>query len=233
MLKRLLVVLAVLVGLLAMADRFMASAAGDAAGGQVRRAARTPDDADVTFRGFPFVTQALAGRFTRVDVVARDVPVQGLTLDRVDARFDGVRVKLGKALAGELAAVPTDGAAATARLTYDDLNTYLRRRGSLTVSPSGEQLQVTGQVRVNGALISGRGIARVVLRPGSIVLQVTSAAANGVAIPAPAARLLTVTVPIEGMPFGMALQSVDVDDEALVLRGTAAGIVVPTKKLTG
>lgn len=232
MLKRVLIVLAILLGLAAMADRFMAGAAGDAAGGQVRRAVKTPADASVKFRGFPFVTQALRGRFQRIDVVARDVPVQGLTLDRVDARFTGVRVKLGDALAGELQAVPTDKAAATARLTFDNLNSYLRRRGSLTVAPAGDQVVVTGQVRVNGALIAGKGNARVVVRPGSLVLQVTSASANGIGIPAAAARLLTVTVPTAGLPFGMVLQSVAVTADALVLRGTAEGIVIPTPRVT-
>jgi hypothetical protein len=144
-----------------------------------------------------------------------------------------VHVKLGKALAGQLEAVPSDKAAATARLSYDDLNAYLHRRGSLTVSASGGQLSVAGQVRVNGALISGRGRAAVTLRPGSIVLQVTSASADGISIPAAATRLLTVTVPTEGLPFGMALQAAQVTDDALVLRGTATAIVIPTKDLTG
>lgn len=233
MLKRLLIVLAILLGLAALADRFLASAAGDAAGGQVRRAVHTQGNATVNFRGFPFVTQALGGRFRQVDVVARDVPAGGLTLARVDARFTGVRLEVGKALVGELAAVTTNKAAATARLTYADLNDYLRRRGSLSVSASGGQLWVTGQVRVNGALIAGKGTAAVTVRPGSIVLAVSSAAANGIAIPTAATRLLTITVPTAGLPFGMALQRVDVHDDALLLRGTASGIVIPTKKLTG
>ncbi|MEO6712165.1 MAG: DUF2993 domain-containing protein [Mycobacteriales bacterium] len=233
MLRRIVVLLLIVLGLLAVVDRFMANAAGDAAGGQVRRAASTPANARVSFRGFPFVTQALRGRFDRVDVVARDVPAGGLTLDRVDARFDGVHVRLGKALAGELEAVPSDGADATARLTYADLNAYLRRRGSLTVTEANGQLEIAGNVRVKGAQISGKGRAKVALRPGSIVLQVTSASANGATVPQEAARLLTVTVPTDAMPFGMALTSVEIADDALILRGTATRIVIPTKKLVG
>lgn len=233
MLKRLLIVVAVLLGLAVVADRYLASAAGDAAGGQVRRSAHTPQKPDVTFSGFPFVTQAVSGRFRRVDVVAKNVPASGLTFTRIDARFSGVKIKFGKALSGELDAVATERAAATARLSYGDLNTYLRRRGSLTVSVEGGALSVAGQVRVKGALISGKGKAAITLRPGSIVLQATSATANGVVLPAGAVRLLSVTVPTDGLPFGMVLQSVDIEADALVLRGTAAGIVIPTRNLTG
>lgn len=233
MLKRVLVGVAILLGLAALADRFLARAAGDAAGGQVRKAAHTQEAADVKFRGFPFVTQALAGRFDEVDVVARDVPAEGLQIKRIDVHFRGVHVRLGKALAGELEAVPTEKADATARLTYDDLNSYLRRRGSLTVAAAGGRVSVGGQVRVNGAIISGKGTANVTLRPGSIVLQVTDASAGGIAIPAAATRLMTITVSTQALPFGMALQSVDVRDDALILHGTASGIVIPTKKIAG
>jgi hypothetical protein len=232
-LKRLAVALLVLLGLLAVADRYIASAAGSAAGGQVRRAIDTPANPHVTFGGFPFLTQALFGHFSRIDVVARDVPVQGLKLDRIDARFSGVDVKFGKALAGQLAAVPTHRAQATARLAYADLNTYLRRRGPITVEAAGGQLTLSGQVRVNGALISGRGRATVTVRPGSLVIRVVSASANGVPLPDAATRLFSVTVPTDALPFGISLQSVDVGSDALTLRGTATGIVIPTKKLVG
>lgn len=233
MLKRLLIVVAILLGLAALADRFLARAAGEAAGAQVRRVTHTQQAADVKFRGFPFVTQAVGGTFDQVDVVARDVPVEGLQIKRIDAHFSGVHVNLGRALAGDLAAVNTDRAKATARLTYDDLNSYLRRRGSLTVAAAGGRVSISGQVRVNGAMIDGLAMATVTLRPGSIVLQVSEASAGGKPIPASAARLMTVTVPTQGLPFGIALQSVVVEADALIMRGTASGILIPPKKLSG
>ena len=223
-LKRLLFALVLLLGLALLADRFLVSAAQDAAGRQVRSVLRTPRDAEVTIAGFPFLTQALGGRLRQVDVVSRGVPVEGLTLQRVDASLTGVRLEVGKALAGEIEGVPADTATATARLTYEDLNAYLRRRGSLVVSASGGTLSVAGQVRVKGAQFAGKGQAALVLRPGSIVLQVTSASADGVALPAAATRLLTVTVPTRGLPFGMSLQRVEIGQDALILRGAATGI---------
>jgi hypothetical protein len=40
-------------------------------------------------------------------------------------------------------------------------------------------------------------------------------------------------VPTDGLPFGLALQTAEVTADALVLRGTASGIVIPTKNITG
>ncbi len=232
MLKRLLIVLLVLLGLAAAADRFVASAAEKAAGDQVRNSTQSTEDADVKFHGFPFLTQAVRGRFQQVDVTVRGVPQSGLSISRIDAQFTGLRLSLGKAVSGELAAVPTDGASARVRLSYADLNAYLRRRGSIRVSGTGGRLAVTGQVRVRGALVTANGFATARLRPGSLVVQTTEASVNGVAAPAAAVRALTVTVPLTDLPFGIELQAVEVADDALIVIGSARSIVIPTKVLT-
>jgi hypothetical protein len=230
MLKRLLIVLLVLVGLAALADRFVARAAGDAAGAQIRRAVKSPDDADVRFNGFPFVTQAVRGRFESVDITARDVPQAGLTVTRIDAHFTGVRIKLGKALNGEVAGVPTDGARATVRISYDDLNSFLRRRpGSLTVSGASGRPVVSGRIRVRGAELDASGTAAAQIRGSSIVLRVTQATADGRAVPAAALPLLTVELRLPELPFGIALTGVTAERDALVVKGTAEGLVIPTR----
>jgi hypothetical protein len=231
-LKRLLIVLLVLLGLAAAADRFVAGAAERAAADQVRKTTKSTGDTDVKFHGFPFLTQAVRGRFEQVDVTVRGVPESGLSVTRIDAQFTGVRLSLGKAVSGELAAVPTDGATARVRLSYADLNAYLRRRGTIRVSGSAGRLAVSGQVRVRGALVTANGFATARLRPGSLVIQTTEAAVNGVAAPAAAVRALTVTVPLAALPFGIELEAVEVADDALVVVGSARSIVIPTKVLT-
>jgi hypothetical protein len=231
MLKRLLIVLLILVGLAALADRFLARAAGDAAGAQIRRAVRTPEDADVRFNGFPFVTQAMSGHFESVDVTARDVPQNGLTVTRIEAHFTGVRINFSKALNGEVAGVPTDRARATVRISYDDLNTFLRRRpGALSVSGSGNgRAQVSGRIRVRGAELDASGTAAAQIRDGSVVLRVTQATAEGRAVPAAALPLLTVELRLPELPFGIALSRVTAERDGLVIDGTAKGLVIPTR----
>lgn len=230
MLKRLLIVLLVLLGLAALADRFIARAAGDAAGAQIRRAVKTPDDAEVRFNGFPFVTQAVRGRFESVDITARDMPQNGLTVTRIDAHFTGVQIKLDQALNGEVVGVPTEAARATVRISYDDLNAFLRGRpGSLGVSGTTGRPVVSGRIRVRGVELSASGTAAAQVRGSSIVLRVTQATAEGRAVPAAALRLLTVELRLPELPFGIELTSVTAERDALVVRGTAEGLVIPTR----
>lgn len=230
MLKRLLIVLLILVGLAALADRFLARAAGDAAGTQIRRAVDSPEDAEVRFNGFPFVTQAMRGHFESVDVTARDVPQAGLTVTRIEAHFTGVRINFSKALNGEVAGVPTDRARATVRISYDDLNAFLGRRpGRLNVSGESGKSVVSGQIRVRGAELDASGTAAAQIRDGAVVLRVTQATAEGRAVPAAALPLLTVELRLPDLPFGIALTGVTAERDALVITGSAKGLVIPTR----
>jgi hypothetical protein len=229
MLKRLLIVLLVLVGLAAVADRFVARVAGDATGAQIRQSVKSRDDADVRFNGFPFVTQALRGRFDSVDVTARDVPQEGLTLSRIDAHFTGVRLKLGDALNGEVAGVPTDRAQATVRISYADLNEWLRSHGDLSVKGDTGRPVVTGRIRVRGVELTASGSAAAQVRGDSVFLRVTEATANGIKVPAAALRLLTIELKLPDLPFGITLTGIAADREGLLIKGTATGLIIPTR----
>jgi hypothetical protein len=229
LIKRLLIVLLILVGLAALADRFVASAAGDGAAAEVRRSSRA-DSAEVKFHGFPFATQAIRGRFDRVDVVARDVPESGLTLTRIDATFTGVRLDLENALAGEISGVPTDSAAATVRVSYADLNAWLRERGNVSVSWGATGAVVAGEINVRGASVSARGVASAAVNDKGVVLRVTEATAEGVQIPKSALGLLSVQLNLGDLPFGIKLTSARADRDGILIRGTATGIVIPTRR---
>lgn len=89
--RRLLVGLVVLLALLLAADRAGAALASRAIAAEVQSATRLPGEPDVEVAGFPFLTQALAGRYDRVELTARDVPAGELTLDRLDATLTGVQ----------------------------------------------------------------------------------------------------------------------------------------------
>ncbi|MBW3551514.1 MAG: LmeA family phospholipid-binding protein [Proteobacteria bacterium] len=75
-----------------------------------------PEEPDVTVRGFPFLTQALSGRYDRVDISARDAPAGEMTLTRLDTTLRGVRVTLSQALSGSVGEVPVDAVEARALL---------------------------------------------------------------------------------------------------------------------
>jgi len=68
--KRMVIALLVLVGLLVAADFGAAASAESAVSRQMREQLGLVDDPSVRINGFPFLTQAAAGRYRSVDVSA-------------------------------------------------------------------------------------------------------------------------------------------------------------------
>lgn len=93
---------------------------------KIQRAQHLSARPHVTVRGFPFLTQVLAGKYTEIDV-SSDIPVtnRGVTLSSVSVRLHGVHVGLIDALHGNVTAVPVDNGTGTALLSYRDLDTIL------------------------------------------------------------------------------------------------------------
>lgn len=241
MLKRFVIFLGILVGLAALADRGLAVVAGNATAATIKTREGLREDPDVTFRGFPFVTQAVRGEFERVDVTVRDLVREGLTVDRIDATLEGVEIDLGEAINGRVTAVPVAEGEATVRVTYADLTAYLASKpGNLRVTtregrpvvlstfgiPGLGQVEVFGTptVKVQGANVRVT-VGNVRLAAGGSGLTASLAAAAGVRA--------SFTIPLEELPFGIELRSAELTGDALVLNATASGIVVDVRDATG
>lgn len=212
MIRRLLVLATILVGLAALADRGLAALAGNATAAAVQRSENLSEKPDVSFNGFPFLTQALRGRFREVEISIRDVKREGVTITRIDARLEDVEVGLGDALSGEVEAVPIGEGTAVATLSYADVNEFLATRpGNLRVSARDGRLLVTGTVVVAGRAQSAEEQATVRVSGDSLVVTTTR---------------FRFTIPVRGLPFGITLTSVRHTDEALLVSASARGIVV-------
>jgi hypothetical protein len=238
MLRRLVIALVVLVGLLALADRGLAMAAGNATADQIRVHEGLRERPDVRFRGFPFVTQAVHGNFRAVDVTARDVERGGLTIDRIDAHLEGVKVNLSKALKGRVVAVPVREGTATVRLTYGDLQTYLANRpGKIRIAVREGQVVVISTFGVPGAgQVEVEGTPTVKVSGDSIrvVVNNTKATVGGTRLSASLASQAGVrssfTVPLKDLPFGIRLESAKLTDDALVVTALASGLVIDVRR---
>ncbi len=234
MIRRLVIGLAVLAGLAALADRALATYAGKAVGQAVQRVEKLGERPDVTFRGFPFVTQAARGRFTEIDVTVRDLRRDQVTISRIDAELRQVEVGFGDALSGEVEAVPVGSGTATVTITYADLNGYLRTRaGDPQVGRSG-----TGGVEVRVTVgVPGQGTvpvlatATLVIADGQVRARVTGVRrVDGGSLPdasrAEAVRRASVTVPLRTLPFGITITTVEATAEGLSITARARGIVI-------
>lgn len=228
MLRRLVVTGVVLLALAGLADRGLARIAGDGAASAVRRSEGLTSKPEVRFRGFPFVTQALRGRFDEVDLAADNLRREGLTITRVEAELRGVGLGFVDALAGRVEEVPVAAGTATVTLSYDDLNDYLRRRaGERQVGARDGRLVVTATI----SGVATEGTATLRLGPERLRVRVTRASAvGGGALPAAVAALvegrLSFDVPLTGLPFGLTLREVTVGESALRVSAAATGIVL-------
>ncbi len=226
--RRLLVTLVVLLGLLAVADRVGAAVASRAIAAQVESSARA-QSADVDVAGFPFLTQALAGRYDSVQVSASRVPAADLTVDRLDVTLTSVEVPLGDALSGSVSRVPVSGVEAQALIGYAELS---RRSGErrLTVVPAGDRVRVTGSVRVLGQTVSAVAVSRVEVVEGSVIVTAESFEVGGVTaegrVGRALGRRLDLRIPVTGLPYGLRVTGVAVQPDGVRVAATAGPTVL-------
>ena len=211
--RRALIIVAVIIGLLVVADRLAVVAAQNVVASRIEADQGLSQRPSVTIHGFPFLTQALSGRYGRVTLRVqglheRTVPIQRLTVD-----LHGVHVPLGSVISQHLSRVPIDRATATLLLSYADINGYLGGGQHLSVSEGANgEVKVTGSVTVAGHTASASGSGRVDVRGEDVIVTVGQG--------------LDVTLPLGALPFRIALVGAKATKAGIVVRATASGLVL-------
>jgi len=232
--RRLVIFLAILLGLAALADRGLASAAGNATARQIRIHEDLKEDPSVNFRGFPFTTQAVRGKFRAVDVTARGVQRNGITFSRVEAHLEGVRVKLSKALKGRVTAVPVSRGTATVTLSYGDLSAYLATKpGNIRIALRDGQPVVVSSFGIPGiGAVDVEGTPAVTVAGDVVRIRVSNVHTVGgergltTTLAATAATRASFSLAMNDLPFGIKVVTASLTADGLVVGATAEGIVV-------
>lgn len=225
--------LAIAVAIIAVVgDRLAASAAQRAVAIKIREVALLHGDPSVTIAGFPFLTQALRGRYGKITVTAHDIHRDGVRIDTVTGTFYGVHLGLRDALAGRVTAVPIDRETGSILITYPDLDAYLSSR-HLHVTPAGNDLQVAGdpvvaghQLAVSGTYSVGVVGRELVFTPVRPSLRANGAALSG-SVASAAATALVVRIDTGSLPFGISITSAVVRPTGIEVDGAAHGLAVP------
>ncbi len=230
--RALLLIVVALAVLLVVADRLTAQAAAHALSVRARQSGQLASDPTVNIKGFPFLTQAVRGRYTEIDITTHGIHRDGLRLDTVTGRFRGVHVGLAAALDGRVSAVPIDQASGTVDVTYADLDAFLAPR-RISVRAVGGVLEVSGMATAAGKRVLVAGPVQVTLTGGVLALIPTAGSLRPAAglLPAAAGRAaaaaLTVRVTLSALPFGLTLRSLAVEPTELTISAAASGLVVP------
>jgi hypothetical protein len=208
--RALLVVVLLLIGLVLVADRVAVGFAEDRVAEQVAEKGGLAGTPEVDIDGFPFLTQAVGGRYDEVRI--------SLTADQLgqpegtsaDVVLRGVEVPLSSVLAGSVQEVPVERIDGTATLSYALLSAQL---GSGTeLEREGDGLRITRTLEVLGQQVRLTATGQVALDGNDLVVDVEEASGAGVDVPGflldRATDLLDLRYPVPALPFGLQLTGV-------------------------
>jgi LmeA-like phospholipid-binding len=192
---------------------------------------------DVQVNGFPFLLQALRGRYDDVRVNLQGVPAGGtLRLDDVDARLTGVHVSLSTVMRRARDQVPVDAVQVTGTATYATLDAQANAAmpsglGTVQFSDGGNGLvRVTVHVTELGVPLTLNGLAKISIARGKVTITVPQSALAQVPemFRAAAAQLLTQTVSLPRLPLGLTATAVSVTAQGLAATAQARNVVLGT-----
>ena len=133
--KKAIIALLVLIGLLVAVDFGVAAAAEQQVSQRMRTELGLATDPQVRINGFPFLTQAAQGDYQQVVVNADRLTVGQLTEVSVRADLRHVRIGLAELLGGGQRTVRIDEAEGTVRINADDLERQLPGVTDLRIEP--------------------------------------------------------------------------------------------------
>jgi hypothetical protein len=226
--KALLVVLLLFLGLAVVADRVGVNLAEKAVAQRLADSGAISGSPEVDIRGFPFLTQAVAGRYddVRISLTAAELGQPEGT--GADIALRGVHVPLSGVLSGSVSEVPVDRIDGTATLSYDLLAAELG--GDTTLRHDGDGLRITRTVELLGQTIPLTAAGTATLEGNQLVIDVEKAAGAGVDLPDflvdRASDLLDLRYDIPALPFGLQLTSVRPADDGVVVQVEAEDAVL-------
>ncbi|PXY32685.1 LmeA family phospholipid-binding protein [Prauserella muralis] len=146
--RRLVIVLAVLLGLLVAADFGVAAFAEHTVSQKAREQLGLAQDPAVTIHGFPFTTQALAGEYDHITVSANGVPVEDLLDDvTIRAELRNVTAPLSDLTSGNVDAITIGDLEGQVTLKASDIADVppLTNIEDLRIEPSSESYVRNGE----------------------------------------------------------------------------------------
>jgi hypothetical protein len=220
----LIVLAALFVGL----DRAAAWGAGRAAERSLADAERV--DAEVSFAGFPFLTQVTSGDLERVDVRVASIDVaDGVRVDDLTARLSGVRVTRAAITEGDLDGALVEAAIATGRISLASVEAAIAtgmpdQLTDVGVSLAGdEKLQVSATYTGIGGPAPVQAEVGVSVDGGRLVVDVppSSVTPRIPQVRRLVTRWLEAGLDLPDLPFGFEPTRVSVDADGLLLRARA------------
>ncbi|MGY1752942.1 LmeA family phospholipid-binding protein [Blastococcus sp. SYSU D01042] len=229
--RALLVVLVLLLGLLVVGDRVAVAVVEGRVADELAAQEEVTGEPEVDVRGFPFLTQAVGGRYDDIRISLTATQPGQADAVPVDVALRGVRLALSDALSGSVTELPVDRIDGTATISYDVLAAQLG--GDAVVAPEGEGLRITRTVEVLGQTFPVSAAGTVVLEGDQLVVDVDRASGAGIELPGSlvdrVSDLLDLRYTVPELPFGLQLTGVSPADDGVLVRVEATDAVLTTE----
>lgn len=221
-----LLIFLVVVGIaLVVGDRMGVAAAQDEIGRKIAQEYGLAEQPSVKIGGFPFLTQAVDGRYEDVEIRAGEWTDQGISVRNLEVKLTGVSAPLTDLLQSRTSNIEADEATATALVPYDTVKGYAPA-GVESISDSPEGLRVTGKFEVEGIPVPVPATVVVTVNPTAGGIEVVPVSVQST-MGGPTVSLawlrdsLTFTVPLQKLPLGAELTAIKPSADGLLVTAVA------------
>ncbi len=225
--KALLIAVLVLLGLAIAADRVLVVLSEDLLADTIQEEGQLPGEPDVSIEGFPFLTQAISGRYDSVrvgvDVAALGLP-PGATADIL---LQGARVPLSSVFSRSVSSVPVDKVTGAVTFPFDYIGEQLN---GATVTRDGSGLRVETTVSLLGEDFDVAATAQLSLVGREVALTASNVEGFGAQLPdgvtAVVFDLLNISIPVPELPFGLVFTGIEVVGDGMQVMAEGSDIVL-------
>ena len=210
--RRLILSLVLVVGLVALADRLAAFAAERTVAQRIQDDQSLAVRPGVTIAGFPFLTQLFRGHYERVDVSVRNLRRGSLDISKVVAHLRDVDVPFSSVVHQHVKRIVVSRATAEVDLDYADVNTMLADKHVRLSDGAEGKVHVAASATVGSAGVHVDGDFPLTVQDSALVIAL------------PAGQ--SVQIPLPSLPFGIKLQSATAESGGIVIRCSTSTFIL-------
>lgn len=228
----LLITLVVIAGVLLVGDRVAVAFAQDQTSKALVVHAPFDEKPKVTIHGFPFLTQAIRGRYGDVEVAGGGLQLGDIHGAGLDAHLRGLHLPLGDVFHRDINQLDVDAVDGDVTLPYDELARLANVSGlTLADDQGGIKVALSTSVPLIGA-VQLTGTATATVSGSAVRLQIVKLSALGVSIPqavlSQLSAAIAVPIPIPALPYGLKITSVAAATGGVLVRAVATDVVLRT-----
>jgi LmeA-like phospholipid-binding len=222
--RKLLIAVIVVAGLLVAADRVAVILADRQIASRVQSAYSLPSKPSVSVTGFPFLTQVASGDYHQINVSIGSLNADGVQVNELTAQLSGVRAPLrdlsGHGSSGITAAQVTG----SGTVPFSSVRSHLPR--GVELSQDGEALRLAGKVSYLGVTVPVSADATLAPDGSGIAVTPTriSVASGSSALSSAIAGQFRFVVPVTGLPLHLAVRLVSVVPGGVRVGAAAADV---------